>query len=267
MARKKSRERKPRAGGEDRKTSPAMITEAVTRSYHRWHSPVLQRDMELLVFGHGGARVVAFPTSAGRFFDWEDRGLIAALSDHLTNGWIQIICVDSVDGESWYAKHLHPADRVKRHMQYDEYVLNEVLPFSAARNPNPFLIVTGASFGAYHAANFAFRYPHLVGRMIGLSGYYDVKRWTGGYSDDNVYFNNPCDFLAHEHDAARLKALRAIDIILAIGRTDSALANNEYLSKVLWSKGIGNALRIWDGFAHEWSTWEQMLRLYIGGHD
>lgn len=240
---------------------------ATARSYHRWSSPSLQREMELLVFGHGGARVVAFPTSAGRFFDWEDRGLIGALSDHLENGWIQIFCVDSVDGESWYAKDRLPAERAKRHAQYDHYVLTEVLPFTAERNPNPFLIVTGASFGAYHAANFAFRYPHLVGRIIGMSGYYDIKRWTGDYSDDNVYFNNPCDFLAHEHDPARLDALRNIDIILAIGRTDSALANNEYLSGVLWSKNIGHAFRIWDGQAHDWPVWEQMLRLYIGGHD
>jgi esterase/lipase superfamily enzyme len=223
--------------------------------------------MELLVFGHGGARVVAFPTSAGRFFDWEDRGLIGALSDHLENGWIQIFCVDSVDGESWYAKDRLPAERAKRHAQYDQYLLTEVLPFTAERNPNLFLIVTGASFGAYHAANFAFRYPHLVGRIIGMSGYYDIKRWTGDYSDDNVYFNNPCDFLAHEHDPERLDALRNIDIILAIGRTDSALANNEYLSGVLWSKNIGHAFRIWDGQAHDWPVWQQMLRLYIGGHD
>ncbi|MGH2427017.1 MAG: esterase family protein [bacterium] len=223
--------------------------------------------MELLVFGHGGARVVAFPTSAGRFFDWEDRGLIRALSDHLENGWIQIFCVDSVDGESWYAKDRLPAERAKRHAQYDHYLLTEVLPFTAERNPNPFLIVTGASFGAYHAANFAFRYPHLAGRIIGMSGYYDIKRWTGDYSDDNVYFNNPCDFLAHEHDPERLDALRNIDIILAIGRTDSALANNEYLSGVLWSKNIGHAFRIWDGQAHDWPVWEQMLQLYIGGHD
>jgi len=240
---------------------------ATARSYHRWSSPSLQREMELLVFGHGGARVVAFPTSAGRFFDWEDRGLIGALSDHLENGWIQIFCVDSVDGESWYAKDRHPAERAKRHMQYDHYVLNEVLPFTAERNPNPFLIVTGASFGAYHAANFAFRYPHLVGRVIGMSGYYDIKRWTGDYSDDNVYSNNPCDFLAHEHDPARLDALRNIDIILTIGRTDSALSNNEFLSGVLWSKNIGHAFRIWDGQAHDWPVWQQMLRLYIGGHD
>lgn len=49
---------------------------AFTRSYHRWFSASLQRDMEVLVFGHAGTRVVAFPTSQGRFFDWEDRGLI-----------------------------------------------------------------------------------------------------------------------------------------------------------------------------------------------
>ena len=31
--------------------------------------------------------------------------------------------------------------------------------------------------------------------------------------------------------------------------------------------GIGNALRIWDGWAHDWPYWERMIRLYIGGHD
>jgi len=240
---------------------------AFTRSYHRWHSPSLQRDMELLAFGHAGPRVVAFPTSQGRFFDWEDRGLINGLEEHLAKGWLQVFCVDSVDGESWFAKHRAPAERASRHVQYDRYVLEEVLPFTTGLNRSDFLILTGASFGAYHAANFAFRYPHLVRRVIGLSGFYDVRRWTGGYSDDNVYFHNPCDFLVHEHDPARLEALRRIDIILTIGRTDSALANNEYLSQVLWSKDIWHALRIWEGFAHDWPVWQEMLRLYIGGHD
>ncbi|MCX7701889.1 MAG: hypothetical protein N2039_13505 [Gemmataceae bacterium] len=43
--------------------------------------------------------------------------------------------------------------------------------------------------------------------------------------------------------------------------------SNQRLSHVLWSKGIGNALRLWDGFAHDWPVWERMLPLYIGGHD
>jgi esterase/lipase superfamily enzyme len=239
----------------------------MNREYHHWYSPSLGRDMELLVFGHAGARVLAFPTSMGRFYEWEDFGMVGTLSEHLNQGWIQLFCVDSVDGESWYARWRHPGARAWRHEQYDSYILNEVLPFTASRNPNPFLIPTGASFGAYHAVNFAFRHPERVDRVIGLSGLYDITRFTGGYSDGNVYFNNPCAFIKHEHDPARLAALQHMDIILAVGRDDSSCSNNEYLSGILWEKGIGNALRIWDGWAHDWPWWRQMILIYIGGHD
>ena len=99
-------------------------------------------------FGHGGARVLVFPTSMGRFYEWEDRGMMVALGEHVERGWIQLYCVDSVDEESWYAFWKHPGERAWRHMQYENYLLNEVLPLMAAKNPNPYLIVTGASFGA-----------------------------------------------------------------------------------------------------------------------
>src|SRR5438552_3758832 len=98
------------------------------RAYHRWHSTSLGRDMELLVFGQSGARVIAFPTSMGRFYDWEDRGLIAALGEPLARGSLQLYCVDSVDAESWYATDRPASERAKRHDQYDCYVLEEVLP-------------------------------------------------------------------------------------------------------------------------------------------
>jgi esterase/lipase superfamily enzyme len=223
--------------------------------------------MELLVFGHAGARVLIFPTSQGRFYEWEDFGGLSALTEHFEKGWLQVICVDSVDAESWYARWLHPTERAVRQTQYDQYLLNEVLPLSKQLNPNPFLITLGASFGAYHAVNFAFRHPEVVDRTLGLSGHYDIKRFTGGYTDDNVYFNNPCAFIKNEHDPARLEALRHMDIILAVGRGDSACSNNEYLSSLLWSKNIWHALRIWDGWAHDWPWWKQMVRTYIGGHD
>ena len=45
-------------------------------------------------------------------------------------------------------------------------------------------MTTGASFGAYHAVTFALRYPQLVGRVIGMSGLYDIREQTDGYSDD-----------------------------------------------------------------------------------
>ncbi|MGH2481193.1 MAG: alpha/beta hydrolase-fold protein, partial [Ktedonobacteraceae bacterium] len=157
--------------------------------------------------------------------------------------------------------------RALRHMQYDSYLLNEVVPFSRQRNTNPFLMAAGASFGAYHAIDFAFRYPHLVDRVIGLSGLYNITRFTEGFSDDNVYFNNPCAFIANEHDEARLAALRRMDIIMAIGRDDPSCDSNEEMSGVLWGKEIWHALRIWDGLAHDWPWWKQMIDKYIDGHD
>ena len=153
------------------------------REYRRWYSPSLGRDMELLIFGWGGARMLVFPTSKGKYYEWEDRGMMGALREHLERGWLQIYCVDSVDAESWYAWWKHPGDRAWRHAQYDNYLVHEVLPLSTYLNQNPFLITTGASFGAYHALNFALRHPHLVGRAIGLSGIYDIRRWTDGYQN------------------------------------------------------------------------------------
>src|SRR5437016_1420987 len=130
--------------------------------------------MELLAFGHGGAPVLAFPTSMGRFYEWEDFGMVATLAHHLEQGWVQLYCVDSVDGESWYNHYVPGAVRGARHTQYERYLLEEVLPFVRGQNPTAFLIVTGCSFGAYHAANFSFKHPDVVNRCIAISGTYDL---------------------------------------------------------------------------------------------
>jgi esterase/lipase superfamily enzyme len=39
------------------------------------------------------------------------------------------------------------------------------------------------------------------------------------------------------------------------------------MSGVLWGKGIGNALREWDGWSHDWGYWQNMIRAYINGHN
>lgn len=239
----------------------------MNREHHRWYSPSLGRHMDLLVFGHAGARMLVYPSSMGKFFEWEDRGMVDALGEHLSRGWLQMFCLDSVDEESWYAKWKHPADRAWRQTQYENYVLHEVLPLSRDMNPNPYLITTGASFGAYHAADLAFRHPWVVNRMIGLSGLYDVKENTEGYNDAAVYAHDPSQYLVHEHDPHRLDALRRMNIILATGQDDAFRGNNEYISRALWEKGVGNALRLWDGWAHDWPWWRQMIQMYVGGHD
>jgi esterase/lipase superfamily enzyme len=237
------------------------------REYHRWYSSRLQRDMELLIHGHAGARVLVFPTSLGRYYEYEDRGMVASLGDQLDNGWLQLYCVDSIDAESFYCAWAHPSGRVTRHIQYEDYLLHEVLPLSRAKNNNPFLIAHGCSFGAYHAVNIAFRHPHLFGRVLALSGRYDMSIFFDGYYDDNVYFNTPSHFVPNLSDPTLLDAMRHIDIILVIGDADPNIDNNRALSQALWDKQVGHALREWNGWNHDWPYWQQMVRQYIGGSD
>ncbi len=239
----------------------------MNREYHAWHSPSLRRNMELLVFGHGGARVLVFPTSMGRFYEWEDRGMMGVLREQIESGWIQLYCVDSVDEESWYARGKDPGARAWRHMEYENYLLHEVLPLMNSQNSTPYLITTGASFGAYHAMNFGLRHPDITNRILALSGLFDIERWVGDRRDDNIYYNCPCLYIPNEYDEGRLNQLRKLDIIMAIGRDDPNIANNRWLSGALWGKGIGNALREWDGWAHDWPYWYKMIQLYMSGHD
>lgn len=234
---------------------------------HGWHSPALGRDMRLLVLGHAGARVLVFPTSGGTCREWWDRGMHHVLAEHLERGWVQLFYLDTVQAESWYAEGLHPGAMAWRHLQYDQYLATELLPFTASRNGNPFVMAVGASFGAYQAAAFGLRHPEMVHRIIGMSGLYDIRRFTGGYSDANVYAANPAEFMAHEHDGGRLEAFRRQDIILAVGGDDPLCDGNRQFSALLWNKGIGNALRVWDGWQHDWPYWQRMLRTYIDGHD
>ena len=147
--------------------------------------------MALDVVGHHGARVLVFPTSMGTHREWLDRRMHEVLADHIDQGWIQLFLLDHLPGETWNADLLHPGARAWRFLQYDHYLVSEVLPFTASRNSNPYVIATGASLGAYYAACLGFRHPHLVNRILGMSGTYDIKRLTGGYSDHNVYACNP----------------------------------------------------------------------------
>ena len=58
----------------------------MNREYHKWYSLSLGRDMELLLFGHAGRPVIVFPTSMGRFFDYENRNMIGIVGDQYERG-------------------------------------------------------------------------------------------------------------------------------------------------------------------------------------
>jgi esterase/lipase superfamily enzyme len=215
--------------------------------------------MELLVFGHAGPPVIVFPTSMGRFFEYEDRGMVHAVSHQLDSGNLQLFCVDGVDLESWYNKHVHPYDRVQRHIQYEEYLLHEVIPLIRSRNGSSRLATTGCSFGGYHCTNFALRHPDIVTDCISMSGAYDIHQFLDEYYDQNCYFNCPVDFLRGMTDSWYLDRYRQMRIVLGAGDWDICLGENQRLSKILNDKSVPHWLDVWgEHIKHDWPLWQRM---------
>lgn len=243
-----------------------MLTNTLTktdmqRDYIKEFSPNLGREMELLHFGHSGRTLLVFPTSQGRFYQWEDFGLVGALADFIDSGAVQLVCLDSVDSESWYAKDKHPAQRVIRHLQYEAYITQEILP----RLSGP-PVACGASFGALHAVLLAARHPSRIGGFIALSGAYDTSQWLDGYHDDNVYYTNLVEFLPGLNDEAYLGPLRAEHPkVIATGEQDPNVEDSRKVAGLLRSKGVEVGLEIWPGWAHDWPYWKDMMRKYLAG--
>lgn len=242
----------------------------MNREYHKWFSPHLQRDMELLVFGHGGDPVLFFPTRTARFYDYEDWQVIEALRRKIESGVIQVYCVDSVDGESIYSKTIPPAERILRHLQYEYYILTEVFDLIQKKNPHPTIVTAGCSLGAWHAFNLAFKYPRLFHKAVALSGRFDLsitlehfEDLFEGYRDQNVYYNMPSQYIPNLQDPQLICQLKALEIIFVVGERDIFLENNQALSNALWSKGIWNALHLWDGESHKARYWRHMVQLYL----
>lgn len=229
----------------------------------RWHTQHLGRDFEMLVFGHGGYPIILFPTSLGRYYQNKDFGLVASVAPLIDAGRIKIYCPDGLDEQSWYNKSIHPADRVRTHLAYENVILHDLVPRALGETGRNRVCVAGASFGGYHAVNFALRHPDVTGYCISLSGSFDIRSFLDGYFDDNAYFNNPVDYLPNLNDPWFLDQIRHIGIVLGTGDRDGCRERNLHLSHLLNTKGIPHFLddRKWCG--HDWNYWRDMFPHYV----
>ena len=231
----------------------------MVEQYFKWHSPVLNRETEMLVFGDRGYPIIAFPTSMGRYYQNKDFKLIDSVQWYVDNGYVKIYCVDSIDEDSLYNKKVHPAIRIQNHLVYDRFISEEIIPRALSETNHPKAAVAGCSFGGYHSVNFAFRYPEKIGYLFSMSGAFDIKPQMDGYYDDNVYYNNPPDYLP----ALENPALYEMGIVLGAGEHDICLEANKQLSDILNRKGINHWLDIRTSAIHDWPIWREMFPQYL----
>jgi esterase/lipase superfamily enzyme len=227
--------------------------------FFHWHSPTLGREMKMLVYGHGGYPLVMFPTTMGRYYEVKDFKLIESAKWFLENGMIQIFCPDSINDQSFYNKEIHPYHRIRNHKLYDEMVVNEIVEKIRWNTPTGKVAVAGPSFGGYQATNFAFRHPDRVSHLFSMSGAFDIKSFMDGYYDDEVYFNNPIDYVPslNHPDLWQMK------IVLGTSEWDILKGDNEYFSHILNQKGISHWLDMRGWIEHDWPLWREMFPHYL----
>lgn len=243
-------------------------------SYNKTWSGELGRDMEYKRYGYAGRPVVVFPTSQGTFYQFEDQGAVGSLGELIDAGRIQLFTIDGVDSESFFDKGGEHAGRIARHEAYFRYVRNEALPefghIAAASNGGQSLkpIFTGCSMGAFHAANFVFRFPDVTSGVVALSGVYSTKGFLGDDLSGDIFYNSPLDYLANLEDPATLDEIRSLRLIICCGRgawEEPMITETHALERVLAEKDIPAWVDFWGtDVAHDWVSWHKQLPYFFG---
>ena len=226
------------------------------RRYYCWPSPRLKKTAELLVFGHAGQNWLVFPTARGRFFDWENFGMIQALREPLERGWLQLTCLDSYDALSLYGGRMKPWIRIWKHNHFDEYVRQEVVPFVHRELGSTYVGTAGASFGAYHAVNFGLRHPDVVSKVVAMSGVYDLSFRLGRFKSRSVYFHSPLDYLPGLQDE-RLAQMR---FFLGVAAHEQFAGEHVQLARMLNGRGAAVELEVDPRGDHSWGYWSRFAR-------
>jgi esterase/lipase superfamily enzyme len=237
--------------------------------YHSWYSKALHQDMAFKVYGNAGKPALVFPTEGGRFFDFEDFGMLGACRQFVDEGKVTFYAVDSIDNQSWANAKILPAERARRHEDYHRYIIDEAVPFIRQNSPQEKsgILVTGASMGGYHAANFFFREPDIFDMVITLSAMFQLRQFIGSYMDQTVYFNSPLHYLANLTDPWYLDRYRLARIIVCVGHGNwetPMIADACALKNILDDKEVPCWVDFWGyDVSHDWQWWRKQLPYFL----
>jgi len=241
--------------------------------YRSEYSGHLGRQMEYKIYGHRGKPVIAFPTMYGRFNQWEDFGMIGALSGLINEGRIQVWTVDGIDSEHVKSTNWDMLGNIKRYDQYMGYMRDELLPAALAhsRYCNDVYeikaITTGCSLGAFHAANFFFHQPWQLDGLVALSGVYSTQKMFGDYKPDEITAYSPLNYLQGSFVDERWEAYQRSKIIIACGQgdwEDDMRVDTNLMREILDRRSIPAWIDYWGhDVNHDWPWWFKMLPYYL----
>ncbi|MEZ4912214.1 MAG: alpha/beta hydrolase-fold protein [Saprospiraceae bacterium] len=237
------------------------------REIKSWYSPILQKEMEIVEYGHFGFVLLLLPTAAADYLEYERFLMIDVLQKYIDQGKVKVYSINSINSESWLNSKLSGKSKISRHLQFNEYVYQEVVPFIKSRTSQDTPIITcGASFGGLHAANLFFKNPFAINGCIAMSGVYNLGYYTKQYWDTDCFWNSPLHYLKEWNDQFTLDKIRQsnhIHILTGSGDYEDPDASR-HLSGLLHHREIPHDLDVWGyDIKHDWPTWRMMLPYII----
>lgn len=240
------------------------------RRYHKIFSPAIGREMELLEFGHAGTPIIAFPTGGSPFYELENNGMVNALAPLLDEGKIRLYLTSNIDTESWLHNGLDPHWRGVRHHAYQDFMMNNLVPYirQDCADPKIRIALMGSDFGAYHAINFALKYPKIFHYALGMSGRYDIDAVCGRYSESlDVYYNNPVAYVPNLEGRELKKVQTNSHYTLVCGQgtwDETSLSETQRLADLFTRKKIKHTLDIWGhDVTPDWHWWQKQAFLHL----
>jgi esterase/lipase superfamily enzyme len=223
--------------------------------------------MDIVTYGHWGFALLLLPTAGADYLEYERFLMLDAIKPYIDSGKVKVFSINSINAESWLNNNMHPRHKAIRHVQFNRYVEQEVIPYIRSRTSLKTPVITcGASLGALHAANLFFRRPDLINGTIAMSGVYDLTTYTDDYWDEDVYFNSPIHYLeglSDEYYLSRIRSSEHIHILTGSGDYEDPNSSRA-LSALLHHKGIPHELDVWGyDMRHDWPTWRAMLPHYL----
>lgn len=225
-----------------------------------YYSHILGISLKVEVTGHFGHPIIMFPTSAGQYTQNHDFKLNDSINWFVDHGKVKLYNIETIDKFSFYDKNIHPSERIRNYELYMQFMIKEFVPYVQKLHSEHRVAIAGASFGGYHAANFAFRFPDVVSHLFCLSGAFTIRNFMDGYSSDTVYYNCPREFMKNE-EAWRFKHMH---IILSTSDEDICLDQTKEMAGILASRGIDHWYDEQKWISHDWPLWRMVFPNFIG---
>jgi esterase/lipase superfamily enzyme len=225
-----------------------------------YYSNILGRNINLEVTGHWGYPILMFPSSGGQFTQNTDFGLTGSVMQFIEEGRIKLYNVESIDMLSFYNDGMDSGTKIHNYELYMQFLKEELIPYIQRECNSHRIGTAGVSFGGFHAANTAFRFPDLVSHMISMSGVFNIRNMTPLSDDIRIYYNCPDEFMPQEEGWK----YHHMQIVLSTSDWDSCQPKNQYMAGILDAKGIPYWYDEKKWIEHDWPLWKMVFPEYIG---